>query len=116
MSGAVTADLGDGGGVGGAIKGGHIIGASDGDNDVLSSCAALLIVDGDGEGQLCGFTICEEVDFRVGDVVGPVDGIGTIWVVGDVCEAESVQQRRCLIGRESGGAAGDGGSGDGSGG
>ena len=85
---AVRLDIEEGDGCVGTN--GYVVAAGDGDDDVLGGGAAAGVSDGDGEGQLCSFTVCEEVDVRVGDVVAPADGTGTIGVIDDCRKREIV--------------------------
>src|SRR5207244_2626944 len=58
--------------------GGLIIGAGDGDGDVLRDAAAMAVGDGDRVGDRERLAGGEEVERAVGDGVGPADGLGAV--------------------------------------
>ena len=77
MSRAVTGDFGDGGGVSGAIDRGHVIGAVDGDDEVLRADVSSAVGDLCGVGEGEGVTVLEPIEISGCGVVGPVDGLLT---------------------------------------
>ena len=61
-----------------------IVGASDGDLDGVCIRVVVVVGDGDRVGQGDGFAGIEEVDFGVGDGVGPKTEPGTDNIESDV--------------------------------
>ena len=103
LAGAAIGDLGDSPGIdacGFLFRGDHrlVIGAVDGDHHILAVGAALAVVHLHREGQHQLIGLAEEVDGRIGGVVGPADSAHAVVegrvgdAIGGVVQAERIQQ------------------------
>ena len=91
MCGAVAAQFSDVERVGAGIDGGEIVGATDGDGELLSALDAMAVVDLSGPSEFEGVAFFQPIEISGLRIEGPVDGLCiAIGEESGVCEGDGV--------------------------